>query len=97
MHSDEVMDRCEPQSDVKFNWRIGEVGIGSIVFYIDHGDGYVHCRNNGVSREFIVDMLRSMVDNCVLDDLHTGCIMNALPPGYKKSTGVSTVVTWIEP
>lgn len=100
MHSDTGLDRCEPQGTVKCNWRIGDIGVGSIAFYVDYGDGYVHCRNNGLSREFIMTMLRSMVDNCVLDEVHDGCTMDALPPGYsvtKLSNGVSTSVTWIEP
>lgn len=73
-------DSCEPNGHAEFNWSAKGRGFGSMYFYMDK-DGYVHCENEIMSREFIKEMLCKMVDNCVLDcpGQHDG---DGLPEGY---------------
>jgi len=76
-------DTCEPQGNVSFQWTSKGVGFGGMYFYLDKTDGYVHCDNEIMGREFLKRMLCLMVDNCVLDcpgqwDEATG----GKPPGY---------------
>lgn len=61
---------CEPCGTVQFNWTVKNVGFGQAKFYLDKKDGYVHCSNEGMSREFIKKILCEMVDNAVMDLPH---------------------------
>ena len=77
-------DSCEPNETATFSWSAKGHGFGQVYFYVDKKDGYVHCNNEIMSREFIKEMLCIMVDNCVLDcpgrvDEENG---THLPPGY---------------
>lgn len=78
-------DCCAPvgSSPASFEWCAKGVGFGGMYFYFDEKDGYVHCENEIMGREFLKKMLCLMVDNCVLDcpgqwDEAT----EGKPPGY---------------
>lgn len=74
-------DRCEPAGFADYKWSAKGRGFGGFYFYVDKKDGYVHCDNEIMSREFLKDMLCKMVDNCVLDcpGSNDG---DGLPPNY---------------
>lgn len=85
---DSCEDNCEPTGWVRFDWSAKGVGFGSFTFYIGD-DGYVHCDNEIMSRQFIKDMLCKMVDNAVFEDLnsrHPDIGEGGLPPGYSPKT-----------
>ncbi len=68
-----------------FNWGAKDIGWGQMYFYLNEEDGYVHCGNEIMSRQFLKDMLCHMVDNCVLDEpneRHADTGPNGEPPDY---------------
>lgn len=80
---------CSPNGFATFSWTDKGTGFGGMYFYVDEKDGYVHCENEIMGREFLKRMLCSMVDNCVLDcpgswDEAT----EGKPPGYPDHPAV---------
>jgi len=78
-------DSCEPLRTTTFSWSKKGCGFGQMYFYLDKEDGYVHCGNEIMSRQFLKDMLCKMVDNCVLDepnDRYEDTGPDGKPPGY---------------
>jgi hypothetical protein len=78
-------ESCEPIGHITFRWSSKGVGFGTMSFYLDPKDGYVHCGNEIMSRQFLKDMLCKMVDNAVMDeynDRHADNGPGGLPPGY---------------
>lgn len=71
-------DSCVPHGAFGLNWTAKGIGFGQMYFRVDTKDGYVHCSNEYMGREFLKRMLCAMVDNCVLDD----CRDDGLPPDY---------------
>src|SRR5271166_690600 len=66
---EQMPESCDPHSPrVGFDWSSKSIGFGQMYFYVDKADGYVHCDNEGMGREFLKEMLCKMVDNCVLND-----------------------------
>lgn len=76
-------DICHPMGTADFEWSSKGVGFGGLYFYVSEYDGYVHCGNEAMSREFIKKILCDMVDQCVLDcpgSFDEGT--EGKPPGY---------------
>jgi len=88
---DKFDDGCSPIKNVEFEWSAKGCGFGRMNFYIGD-DGYVHCGNEIMGREFLKKMLCLMVDNCVLDEPgQWDEVAEGKPPGYdpnknRKST-----------
>jgi hypothetical protein len=88
---DSFGNECTPVGTADFQWSATGVGFGGMYFYFDEKDGYVHCSNEIMGREFIKKMLCQMVDNCVLDcpgqwDVEA----EGKPPGYTPKPVVKT-------
>ncbi len=82
---EQFKDTCVPTEGVDFQWSAKGIGFGGMYFYLDKKDGYVHCSNESMSRQFLKDMLCKMVDNCVLDEpneRHADTGPGGKPPGY---------------
>ena len=80
---DKMPDSCDPHSPrVGFDWSSKGIGFGQMYFYVDRTDGYVHCDNEIMSREFLKRMLCLMVDNAVMNDPHRSEETKGLPPNY---------------
>ena len=81
---DKFEDSCSPDigRTAHFRWSAKGFGFGELYFYVDKKDGYVHCDNELMGREFIKDMLCHMVDNCVLTCPGSYDKTGGLPPNY---------------
>lgn len=78
-------DSCVPHNHVVFSWSSKGCGFGQASFWFDKTDGYVHCGNEIMSRQFLKEMLCKMVDNCVLtepNERHPDTGPDGKPPGY---------------
>jgi len=75
---------CTPVGHAEFEWTAKGVGFGGMYFYLNKEDGYVHCENEAMSREFLKEMLCQMVDNCVLDCARHEA--DKYPKGYNPQT-----------
>lgn len=98
---DSFEDGCGPRGTASFQWAAKGIGFGGMYFYFDPKDGYVHCDNEAMGREFIKRMLGQMVDNCVLDCPGDFEETGGKPPGYTPrpvdETKESADNQWIEP
>jgi hypothetical protein len=79
---DSFEDSCEPGGTAHFRWSAKGCGFGEMYFYLDKSDGYVHCDNELMGREFLKEMLCKMVDNCVLNLPGSFDTTGGLPPNY---------------
>ena len=66
---DKFDDVCRPIGSVTFNWEAKGVGFGQMEFHVGE-DGYVHCYNEIMGREFLKKMLCQMIDNAVMEEPH---------------------------
>lgn len=51
-----------------FNWRLKDFGFGQLYFYVGE-DGKTHCHNECMSNETVKEILNTLVDTCVMDDV----------------------------
>jgi len=65
-----MINKCKPHiraPRVILQWTKENFGFGELYFYLK--DGQVHCDNECMDKDTIKEILCSMVDICILDDL----------------------------
>jgi len=93
---DSFDDTCTPHHRAGFNWSAKGRGFGQMYFHFDKEDGYVHCDNELMNREFLKEMLCKMIDNCVLDCPSSRDTTDGKPPNYTPKPYVEPIDEFTE-